>query len=162
MEHPTANLQAWYEWLEANVPRYQLFARSQTRNESDAQDVLQETLAEVWQRGPDHPPTDTLVFKTIRWRAIDLGRRTDQRERREQRMCDWWEPADGEPGRNVELEAAVQVLPAHLREVVLLKIWGNLTFREIAETLGLPQATAASRYRYALANLRHVLKEVRA
>ncbi len=161
MELPTSDQQCWHAWLQANVPRYQLFARSQTRNEADAQDVLQEALAEVWQRGPDHPPTDTLVFKTIRWRAIDLGRSMDQRAHREQRTCDWWEPTEEGLGRNVELEAAVQALPAHLRGVVLLKVWGNLTFREIAEALGLPQATAASRYRYALENLRHTLKEVR-
>jgi len=34
---------------------------------------------------------------------------------------------------------------------VELKVFAGLTFREIAEVTGLPQATAASRYRRALA-----------
>lgn len=152
----------WYAWLEANAARYLLFARSQTRSEADAQDVLQEALLEAWRRAPDLPPGDTLIFKTIRWRAIDLGRRADLRARHELNTVDWWQSSEDAPGtRNLELEGAVQALPAHLREVVLLKIWGGLTFRDIAETLGLPPATAASRYRYALEHLRHALKEVR-
>lgn len=163
MEPSVANsdLRAWYAWLDANVARYLLFARSQTRSEADAQDVLQEVLLEAWRRGQAQPPDATQIFKTLRWRAIDLGRRTDRRVRCEQETADWWQPAeDHETDRNVELEAAVQALPVHLREVVLLKIWGGLTFRDIAETLGLPLPTAASRYRYALAHLRHTLNEV--
>jgi RNA polymerase sigma-70 factor (ECF subfamily) len=46
------------------------------------------------------------------------------------------------------------------REVVVLKIWGGLTFEKIAETLGIPLNTAASRYRYALEDLRSALKGV--
>jgi RNA polymerase sigma-70 factor (ECF subfamily) len=48
-------------------------------------------------------------------------------------------------------------LPAEQREVLLLHVWGDLTFREIAEILDLPANTVASRYRYALAKLRRVL-----
>ena len=51
------------------------------------------------------------------------------------------------------------MLPTHLREVVTLKIWGKLTFRQIANALDLPPATAASRYRYALEHLRNTLEE---
>ena len=45
------------------------------------------------------------------------------------------------------------------REVVTLKVWGELTFAEIAETLNIPQNTAASRYRYGLAELRRLTRE---
>ncbi len=67
-----------------------------------------------------------------------------------------------EPEFDADLAQAVKTLPPHLREVLVLKIWGELTFRQIAETLDLPPATAASRYRYALEHLRTALKEVRA
>lgn len=36
----------------------------------------------------------------------------------------------------------------------MLKVYGQLTFREIATTLEIPMNTAQSRYRYALAALR--------
>ena len=52
-------------------------------------------------------------------------------------------------------------LPEIYREVVTLKVWGELTFQQIAETVGIPLNTAASRYRYALEHLREALKEVR-
>ncbi len=155
--------QHWHDWLAANLGRYLLFARSQVRCETDAHDLLQEVLVEVWQRERSRPPDDALVFKTLRRRAIDLGRSTDRRALREQTAPGWDPPPDDAdaPGRDFELEAAVQALPAHLREVVTLKIWGELTFRQIADALGVPPATAASRYRYALDHLRNALKEVR-
>ena len=46
------------------------------------------------------------------------------------------------------------------REVITLKIWGGLTFAEIAEALELNPHTAASRYRYGLEELRKLTKEV--
>ena len=43
------------------------------------------------------------------------------------------------------------------REVIALKFDGGLTFREIAAVLGVSPNTAASRYRYAMAELRAAL-----
>ena len=40
-----------------------------------------------------------------------------------------------------------------------MKVWGGLTFPQIADALGVPANTAASRYRYALARLRQQLAE---
>ena len=62
---------------------------------------------------------------------------------------------------DADLARAVQSLPANLREVVLLKVWGGQTFRQIADTLDIPPGTAASRYRYALEHLRDQLKPAR-
>ena len=47
------------------------------------------------------------------------------------------------------LAEAVNHLPADQREVVIMKIWNELTFQEIGTVLGISQNTAASRYRYA-------------
>ena len=52
------------------------------------------------------------------------------------------------------LAAAVERLPNEQREVVILKIWNELTFAEIAAALAISQNTAASRYRYALGALK--------
>ena len=40
-----------------------------------------------------------------------------------------------------------------------MKIWGGLTFPQIAAALAIPANTAASRYRYALARLHQALAE---
>jgi RNA polymerase sigma-70 factor (ECF subfamily) len=50
--------------------------------------------------------------------------------------------------------AALARLEAEDRELVELKIFGGLTFREIADVAGLPQGTVATRYRRALESLR--------
>ena len=160
MDHPDSP-QLWRTWLEANARRFLLFARDQTRCEADAHDVLQDALVEVWRRGEGRTPDHALVFATIRRRAIDLARRNDRRELREQAAPEWFHAPVGEPAHDDDLERAVKALPAHLREVVVLKVWSELTFQQIADTLGIPLNTAASRYRYALEHLRAALKEVR-
>jgi RNA polymerase sigma-70 factor (ECF subfamily) len=52
------------------------------------------------------------------------------------------------------IEAALRELPIEQREVVVLKVYEGLTFKEIAEVTGAPLNTVASRYRYALDRLR--------
>jgi RNA polymerase sigma-70 factor (ECF subfamily) len=49
-------------------------------------------------------------------------------------------------------------LPRDQREVLVMKIWNELTFAEIGSALGISQNTAASRYRYALAGLKKTLQ----
>jgi RNA polymerase sigma-70 factor (ECF subfamily) len=49
---------------------------------------------------------------------------------------------------------AIARLDAGDRELVELKIYGGLTFREIADVVGQPQATVATRYRRAIESLR--------
>jgi RNA polymerase sigma-70 factor (ECF subfamily) len=160
VDHPSPP-EPWRTWLETGARRFLLFARDQTRSEADAHDVLQEALFESWRRHGHAPPPDALVFATIRRRAIDLARREQRRVQRELAAPSWFATPLEEPGLDAELERAVKALPPHLREVVVLKIWSALTFQEIAETLGVPLNTAASRYRYALDHLREALKELR-
>ena len=57
------------------------------------------------------------------------------------------------------IEEALGSLPHEQREVVIMKLWGNLSFAQIGEALSVPANTAASRYRYALEKLRHPLAQ---
>ncbi|WP_425395778.1 sigma-70 family RNA polymerase sigma factor [Aeoliella sp.] len=54
----------------------------------------------------------------------------------------------------VELVDAVASLPAELRDLVVLKTWGGLTFDEMAEVLRVPSSTLHRKYREALDRLR--------
>ncbi len=71
------------------------------------------------------------------------------------------EPAAEEPAADEaqRLREAIRALPAEQREVVMLKIDGELTFAQIAEVLAVSINTAAGRYRYALRKLRTMLVE---
>jgi len=61
--------------------------------------------------------------------------------------------------RGAAVVAAMQILPEEQREVLVMKIWGNLSFPEISRALQIPANTAASRYRYALIRLKEELVE---
>ncbi len=156
----------WRQWLDHQAPGFLLFARQQARSEADAQDLVQEAVLEALRRQTgDRPPPAALVFATIRRRAVDLARRDDRRAGRElaalepQPKC-WFDTTAEDHERAQLIEDAMNRLPENYREVVTLKVWGGLTFGEIAAALGIPANTAASRYRYGLAELRRLTKEV--
>jgi RNA polymerase sigma factor (sigma-70 family) len=58
------------------------------------------------------------------------------------------------------LEQAIRALPDEQREVLTLKIDGELTFAQIAQIVGVGVSTAASRYHYALKKLKTSLAGV--
>ncbi|HEY4328544.1 MAG TPA: sigma-70 family RNA polymerase sigma factor, partial [Phycisphaerae bacterium] len=65
-------------------------------------------------------------------------------------------PAEIDDRRRI-LESAMAALPQDQREVLVLKIWSDLTFAQIADALHIPASTAASRYRYAIERLQSLL-----
>jgi RNA polymerase sigma-70 factor, ECF subfamily len=156
----------WRGWVEEHAAKFLLYARQRTRAEADAQDLVQEAVVEAAGRcGDGTPPPLPLVFATLHRRAIDLARSEDRRTRREQTAREpgpvaWFDSSaeDRELARWVQ--EALGQLPEIHREVITLKVWGGLTFAEIAETLGVPANTAASRYRYGLEELRKRTREV--
>ena len=63
------------------------------------------------------------------------------------------------PIETIALQESFSQLPIEQREVLTLKIYGELTFEEIARTVGICINTAASRYRYAIDRLKRALEE---
>jgi len=55
------------------------------------------------------------------------------------------------------LKRIIQELPADQREVVLMRMYQDLSFKEIAELTGVSINTALGRMRYALLNMRKVI-----
>jgi RNA polymerase sigma-70 factor, ECF subfamily len=66
----------------------------------------------------------------------------------------WIESPSGMEQAGFELQSSLQDLPEEQREVILLHVWGEMSFEEVAAALGIPANTAASRYRYGLSKLR--------
>ena len=58
-----------------------------------------------------------------------------------------------------EVRELVELLPAEQREVVMLRYYSELSFKEIAEQTGVSINTALGRMRYALINLRKMMRE---
>jgi len=61
--------------------------------------------------------------------------------------------------RGWEANSVLDRLPEPQREVVALKVFGGLTFSEIAKAVGCPLATVKSRMRYALLKVRELLTQ---
>jgi RNA polymerase sigma-70 factor (ECF subfamily) len=56
-----------------------------------------------------------------------------------------------------DLKRIIQELPADQREVVMMRIYQDLSFKEIADLTGVSINTALGRMRYALLNMRKVI-----
>lgn len=156
---------AWQRWVTEHSARLLLYARQKSRCEADAQDLVQESVLEAARRCAGQPPPAALVFGTIHRRAIDLARREDRRAGRERAAADvavepWFDSAAMDRELSRLLDQALKQLPEHYREVVTLKIWGGLTFAEMGDVLRTSPNTVASRYRYALEELRKIARGV--
>ena len=159
---------AWKEWFEAHGPRLLLCARQWCRSLADAEDVLQDAFVRYWRR-QRHLPGEpgALLVTSIRRAALDRSRRDARRSGREERAGGpesdgpLFEAEAGEAdGRRAGLERAIGLLAPEQREVLVLRVWEDLTFEEIGRVLRLSPNTAASRYRYALNALRKQLEPV--
>ena len=135
-----------------------LFARQWVRSRADAEDVVQEAFVRFWRR--DHNIDNRpLLYAAVRSAALDLIRRDGRRARRENEVYSGmaqfsdpqFETIDDSQG---VLATSIDRLPHEQREVLVMKIWNELTFAEIGEALEISPNTAASRYRYALAALK--------
>jgi RNA polymerase sigma-70 factor (ECF subfamily) len=138
-----------------------------TRNEDDTHDLLQEIFTRLARHtGLLHSARDerSFLLRLAHNAAIDLMRRRGTREKYHEQLAEA-QPSVFAPAVNPDesafrdsLSRALAELPPDQRAVVHLKLWENLTFERIAETLEIPQNTAASRYRYGLDKLRERLR----
>ena len=159
----------WKDWFEAHGPKLLLCARQWNRSLADAEDVLQEAFVRYWRHQRQLPgDPQALLITSIRRAALDHARKESRRVAREENSSGglgdgnhFVAPETGDDGeRHRDLAEALGRLPAEQREVLVLKIWNELTFEAIAGILEIPPNTAASRYRYGLAALRKELKPV--
>lgn len=167
MENPSDEFSAeWRQWFAHYGNKLMLFARQQTRCEADAEDVLQAALIRTWKTHQDRPNAQvvSLAYTNIRRCAIDLGRSEERRKRREKisvleggEQVAWFELPEDDTSR--ALQVALTRIPEKFREVITLKIWGELTFDEIGQTLDISPNTASSRYRYGMEAMRKVLED---
>jgi RNA polymerase sigma-70 factor, ECF subfamily len=156
----------WQACFRELSPRLLLYARQWNQSAADAEDVVQMAFVRWWQRNPGgdraHVP---LLYAAVRTISLDL-RKSDMRRTAREAKSDYTMPENEKPffdpavedrENAILVERALKELSADQREVVTLRTWGGLTFAEIAATTGETINTVASRYRYALNNLKRVL-----
>jgi len=136
---------------------------------SAAQDVVQDVFVELWRHPGRYDPAAgtlrTYLIVLARHRAVDLVRSELRRVARQERSYRLTPaPLMASAGDEVLaaetaglVRSAVQSLPATQRQVVELAYFDGLTCREVAHAVGIPEGTAKSRLRLALAKLEEML-----
>jgi RNA polymerase sigma-70 factor, ECF subfamily len=136
---------------------------------ASAQDVVQDVFVELWSHpdryDPAAGPLRTYLIVLARHRAVDLVRselRRIARQERHHRLTPG-QPCEA-PGDRVmaatmaaAIRDAVRTLPDGQRRVVELAYFEGLSYREVALAAGIPEGTAKSRLRLALAKLETML-----
>lgn len=126
------------------------------------EDCVQEAFVELARltESPRNPAA--WLYRVVRNRAIGRARSAERRRRHEQFAASlapaWSNPADEPPIGAAELAAALDSLDESLREVVVARTWGGLSFEQIAEVVGASTSAAHRRYEAGLAELRRVLE----
>ena len=157
----------WSDWLSKHGAALVLFARQWVGNRADAEDVVQDAFLRFWRSRDRARDPAAYLYACVKSSASQWWRKRRRQTRGNEAFARDWPPAEEssfigpveEAERRAILEAAMRTLPEAQREVLVLKIWGALSFPQIGVALGIPANTAASRYRYALEKLREVLAE---
>ena len=153
--------EGWREVLARRGPALVLFARQWRRRVADAEDAVQEGFVRFWKARGRSRDDLAYLYACVRTAAIDAARAEAARKRRDA-LVDVEEESIFVPQHDelaAQVETALSHLPDEQREVVVMKIWGGVTFAQIAEALEISPNTAASRYRYAIEKLESELAE---
>ena len=144
-------------WFDTLAPAMVLYAR-QWLQVGLAEDVVQDVFVRLMSQRKVPANPKGWLFRCVRNAAISRLRSRSRRRRHHERLAasaaTMFRP---DPAAAIDAAAAQQALtelPLELREVVVLRIWGQMKLREIAEITGRPVSTLMSRYQSALEKIR--------
>jgi RNA polymerase sigma-70 factor (ECF subfamily) len=139
-----------------HAPALRLYARQWPGGDED---LVQDAFVKLAQQSPAPDQVLAWLYRVVRNAALTAGRGAARRRRREAQAGSseaWFAAADDHlDGR--EATRLLAELPLEQREVVVARIWGGLTFEEVARLTGYSLPTAHRRYQAGLAALRERL-----
>jgi RNA polymerase sigma-70 factor (ECF subfamily) len=125
-----------------------------------SEDVVQEAFCRL---AALEPPPDNPVawlYRVCR-NLAEKQRLSDQRRRQREQHRAGSVAVTVDPAQGLELQetlAAVEQLPDDLRDVLVARVWGQLSLDEVGQLCGISTATAFRRYEAALQALRGKLQ----
>lgn len=157
---PEQEVARLYDAFGASLYRYALVMLA---SRESAEDAVQQVFLTVLDRGTTGIQDEERYLKrAVRNACYSMLRARQAREAHSTGPILEEVPVDGSPVSTEDrlaLDAAIRQLPPDQREVLHLHVFEGRAFREIAEDVGEPLNTVASRYRYALQKLRAALSE---
>jgi RNA polymerase sigma-70 factor, ECF subfamily len=150
---------AFTELYDAYADRLYRYAALRLGSAEVAGDVVQTVFLRAVKsrrrfQGIDNPAA--YLFRIARNETIRAAARRTRRNKLERASDQLWDASAKPPsGEDAEaVKAALDRLGVEDRETVELKVFGGLTFAEIAALVDRPASTVATRYRRALVSLR--------
>ncbi len=148
-------------WFDAYAGRLVLYARQWLEREL-AEDAVQDVFIRLMSQPREPENVVSWLFRAVRNAAISAFRSESSRRSRERKVAsegqDFFESRPDDLLDASAAESALVKLPAKQREVIVLRIWGQLTLSEISQIVEMPVSSVHDCYRSALSALRHVLE----
>jgi RNA polymerase sigma factor (sigma-70 family) len=126
------------------------------------EDVVQEAFLLLVRQvvAPDNPVA--WMYRVVRNRAINASRSRGRQSRRESAAAGrgeaWFEPTEGDRLDAAAAAEALRHLPFEQREAIVARLWGGLSFDEIARLSESSLSKVYRNYRRGLAALRERLE----
>ena len=131
------------------------YAVSITGNRESAEDAIHGVFEQLLRRGKPPAELRPYVFRSVRNAALDALRRTRVRRDSIFDVAAALEYRGPPPAFQAdEIERWLQMLSADEHETIVLKIYSDFTFQQIADLRQVPLPTVASWYRRGLDKLR--------
>jgi RNA polymerase sigma-70 factor (ECF subfamily) len=125
------------QWYEAHGTELMLYAH-QWNPDQQAEDIVQDAFIKLLKqrRCPDN--VRAWLFRIVRNASISMARRVQRRlagQKSMHRETLWFESRDDDLIDARLAQDLLQTLEPHLREIVMLRIWGQMTLKEISQVM---------------------------
>ena len=144
--------------MDAHAAALVLYARQWC---ASPEDVVHEAFVKLTVQKPPPEPALPWLYRVVRNGAL-TARRAEVRRRHHEREAAarqpaWFAPSEGTGLDSAAVTTALQGLPLEQREVLIAKVWGGLTFEQIAVLTGQSSSSTHRLYHAGLASLRERL-----
>jgi len=149
------------QWYEAYGTELMLYAR-QWNSDQQAEDIVQDAFIKLLKqrRCPDN--MRAWLFRVVRNTSFSIVRRLQQGRRAGRKFMHrevmWFESRSEDLIDARQAQDILQTLPSHLCEIVLLRIWGQMTLKEIAQVMSKSIPRIHNEYKTALEMIRKNLE----
>ena len=151
---PSARLEVF---CESNKERLVAFLTLHCGDRHIAEELAQETLAKVcirWRSVQQMSSPEAWMFRVAVNLANSYWRRLAAEKKAKARLGEDIHRQDPDPAEAIAVRQALARLPKRQRSVLVLRFYADLSVREVAETMGMPEGTVKTLTRRALMRLR--------
>jgi RNA polymerase sigma-70 factor, ECF subfamily len=135
---------------------------SQWLDRAAAEDVVHDVYLRLMEQDEEPANAKAWLYRSVRNAAISAIRSRSRRRAHESSAAthrsEWFVPGDDDAIDAAQAQHVLQSLETDHREIVALRIWAQMSFKEIAAVVDLPLSTVFDRYRTALDEIKRKLE----